>query len=318
MEVNNSNGGVMYSGNINAAGAPLVEKKKVWPYVVIGVLGVTTLVFAGLFVWALLRDNGDDGGVCDDAVVVEDENVKEVLAEAQKDAEVRKLVAEIETKVEEQVAPFEVSSRFYDSGGLFYQPEGFVTAIELNKSYGFLMDPIEGHTELNNKLQAVDVGRMLEERGFAKFGENYGTASAWGSTVTTYVNEQMGIVCETPAGYVSLNCGATTWYDEVDAKLSNELAKVYNEAVEEDAKLMVATTSAIKNSEVQPYQTILAYLNGFGAMFYRTSPEAEWVYFARGQGAPACAEYNTEDLKKAFLGQLCWSEEDGSDAKVEL
>ena len=131
----------------------------------------------------------------------------------------------------------------------------------------------------------------------------------------TLINDNSGVICR--MGYVYLGCGHKDWYNKENAALSDNLARVVLDATGEDPHLVVADVNQIKNSEISPYQRIEAMRQGFGSMFYRVSPEAEWQYFTSGQAGPTCSEYNTDDLRKAFAGMHCYSEGEGYDAVVK-
>jgi len=75
-------------------------------------------------------------------------------------------------------------------------------------------------------------------------------------------------------------------------------------------------SGSITDSKHAPYQR--AELGGPNnvELFYRTSPNSPWVYFAGAQGMLACSNYNTDDLKKAFLGESCHI--DGNISEVSL
>lgn len=318
-----------YSGEIGenmddgAVVAPkaMVPKQNVWLYAVIGVLTATVLILVGVLVAVSRVDQEASDNV---ANANDDQDVQLVLSEFKKDLAVRSLVAEVEAQINEKLSPYSVLLDFYDqSGVVYYQPEDFSTVVSLNKLYGFKVD--ESIARYNSALQKIlqdadwstEISDLLKVRGFVTDEEQYTSASA-GPGAVIYVNKDEGMVCNTTPLTLFLGCGATTWYDESDAALSNELAKVYEKAVGEKARLLLARVSKIENSIAEPYQTIDVKMSGFGALFYRVSPESEWKFFARGQDGPACSQYNTEDLKKAYLGRNCYNEEYGYDAKVEL
>lgn len=311
---------------------PLGSKKKAkWPFVVLGVVVILALVGGVVAILAMRKadsemtngtegengagsaENGGGGGI-------DGEESGGTMMEEKKEVMVQKLVAEVKVQIEKDVAEYGIKlNEFQDENLIYYRPEGFEVAIALNRSYGF---EVAGQNEVNlNELENQgyyaykEIGEMLENKGFVRLDGNYATGSA-GSEIL-YVNEGDGIVCGVPFWGVSLSCAATDWYDKDDAELSNELAKVYNEATGENATLLRARVADIKNSPVAPYQNISVGMQGFGAMFYRMSPEAEWVYFTSGQMGPSCEDFNTDDVRKAFAGESCWSEGEGFDAVVE-
>lgn len=203
--------------------------------------------------------------------------------------------------------------QIYDSGAS-YQPEGYDIGVPLTKSYGISLDSqnLEPGQTLYNLIDNYTIFQALEKTlikaGFTNTNQKVTTSSA-GPGAVSFVNQTSGVVCSVnPNG---ADCGYKTWYNKADAQLSNTLAQVYKEATGKDAHYLVAQVSAIKDSPVAPYQNISVGMPGFGALFYRLSPDAEWQYFAEGQGAPQCSEYNTDDLRKAFAGFSCFPDTPG-------
>lgn len=95
--------------------------------------------------------------------------------------------------------------------------------------------------------------------------------------------------------------------------LSEQLKEAYKNKTGKDYSFNDVTSAAIKNSAVSPYQTIEAtvvidlggsYTSNM-ALFYRTSPDAEWQYFTNTTGVLSCSDYSTDDLKKAYAGETC-------------
>lgn len=219
------------------------------------------------------------------------------------------------------------SEMFFDSGVdddfVVYRPDSFLTVVPLNKVYGYMMKSDflmreEGTNYLNRYNEEVfpEIERVLSNRGFHTDGEGYGTWSA-GPGRRTYWNDA-GVVCAFDEFNIGISCGHNTWYDREDAKLSNDLATVLKEATGEEPGVVIAKVGNIQDSEIVPYQRIEASRWGYASAFYRVSPNDRWIYFTSGQSGPACSEYNTEDLKKAFFGYNCYSEGNGWDSRVTL
>ena len=74
----------------------------------------------------------------------------------------------------------------------------------------------------------------------------------------------------------------------------------------------------IKDSQYTPYQTLRISVGGAAGLFYRTSPEAKWQFFTGTQAVLDCSDYNTEDLKKAYLGEPCYNYNTQTDSTVQL
>lgn len=299
------------------------HKKQVGWKVATGVLAVLAVVLGGLLVWQMVAKGGV--GECKDVALgnadvtvsgdtENSDGMDEVLLK--QDAQVRETVAAVGVKAEELLEPFRILEYVYDVE-VPYKPEGFLTAIQLNRGYGFKIERVDNPT-LPEKINGVDwasaFGDVLEGRGFVNTGEYYTSSSAPSANGALYVSNESGVVCEVENA-PRMNCSHKDWYDKADAELSNELSKIFEEATGEKVDYLVARVEHIRDSAVAPYQTIEVGRRGYGSSFYRVNPEAEWVYFASGQDGPACAQYNTEDLRKAFAGRQCWA--DGGYMEVE-
>lgn len=290
------------------------KKKQLGWKIAVGVLALIVVVLAGTLAWCMLTRGDSEGQGSasggDDATLDGSEGAEDDAEEFLKqDEAVREVVAAIKEKALELLDPYKLVDSIYDVE-VPYKPEGFLTAIQLNRGYGVKVEDSVNPT-LPEKINSVDwvteYGNVLKERGFVDTGEYYTLSSAVHSGGSLFVNEESGVVCMVE-DEPRLDCSHKDWYNKADAELTNELAKVFEVATGEEVGYLVATVESIQNSSVAPYQRIYAGRSGYRSSFYRVSPDAEWVYFASGQDGPACAEYNTEDLKKAFAGTRCWGE----------
>lgn len=290
------------------------KKKQLGWKIAVGVLALIVVVLAGTLAWCMLTRGDSEGKGSasggDDATLDGSEGAEDDAEEFLKqDEAVRETVAAIKEKALELLDPYKLVDSIYDVEAP-YKPEGFLTAIQLNRGYGVKVEDSVNPTlpeKINSVDWATEYGNVLKERGFVDTGEYYTLSSAVHSGGSLFVNEESGVVCMVE-DEPRLDCSHKDWYNEADAELTNELAKVFEAATGEEVGYLVATVESIQNSSVAPYQRIYAGRSGYRSSFYRVSPDAEWVYFASGQDGPACAEYDTEDLKKAFAGTRCWGE----------
>lgn len=251
-------------------------------------------------------------------VAAETERTPEEMEQLAK-AKIQSVITGVRARMEEALGPVLTET---EQGFIAYRPEGMLTAVPLEVTYGVGLsdDYLYGEQELDYTAMYAEevfagVERYLREAGFEATGERYGTWSG-GVWPETYLDEQTGVLCVIDAMFVGIHCGYKEWYNRENAELSNNLAKAEMKVTGEDPWLTVANVEAIIDSEVSPYQRISAAKPGYGAMFYRVSPEAEWVYFTSGQAGPACSEFNTDDLRKAFAGLGCYSIEEQREAIV--
>jgi len=191
----------------------------------------------------------------------------------------------------------------------------------LDRSYGVRWDLsglIDNATVYSRALDAVVSGDLLikstqwlESQGFSRYDNP-------AASDHTYLNGS-GVICTLGVGYpgMLLNCGYIGWFDSKAAEFSNQVA--VSSGFEEGAVLQINPENLkIKDSAYAPYQTMIAYGPRGGTMFYRTSPDEPWQWFQEWttQAVTYCGDYNTDDLKRAFLGDICWFE--GGTSQVEL
>ncbi len=198
---------------------------------------------------------------------------------------------------------------------IFYVPEGFNTHINLRLSLA--------------KTIATDMEKVkatLAENGYKLVGEMPHATSAPMPTTYEYINNEKEIVCgvyavtneKTGAENVYVSCAKTswTWLTEEEKALLLALEAAYYKKTNKYPEKMISLGIKIKDSEFKPYQTIIVSTNDGNSQFYRTSPYSEWQYFRTSLVAASCGEYNTEDLKKAYLGEICYN--DKAQSTVQL
>ncbi len=74
---------------------------------------------------------------------------------------------------------------------------------------------------------------------------------------------------------------------------------------------LVVTVPSIKDSQTEGYKLAEGALSGYGDMsgaaaLYYQAPDGVWRFFRAGQDSPACTDYNSDELKKAFVGEPCY------------
>lgn len=162
------------------------------------------------------------------------------------------------------------------------------------------------------------------ESNFKKSGfESIGTLPFLGSAgpkIDGYLNASRNIVCGVfedsewvygnAQDYVYyLECAKTdwAWLTEDEKELVGELETAYHNKTGEYPITLYNYDNEIKDSQYAPYQTLRTEVGGGYGLFYRVGPEEEWQYFAGGQSYLECSEYNTEELKKAYAGEVCYN-----------
>ena len=297
------------------------DKKKVnKPAIFFGILA---LIFAGVSVFFGIEyfkpkesscENNcemsalDDGGDRDDG---DSETAKvESMAEQYK---------EVEDVIDDLTVGIGVDWSYTEnSEGLTYKPEGFNTFITMKLDIvKRVID--QSYTDSNAmETNLKTLKTRFEDAGFSSLGILPFLGSA-GTEIYGYLDASRNIVygmyrsTEFKAGgelnyyYVALECAKTNWIllTEADKDLILGLETAYYEK-EGKYPSVIYGIRDIENSQYTPYQTLNVRIGGGYALFYRVSPEEKWQYFAGGQSALPCSDYNTEDLKKAFAGNVCY------------
>lgn len=289
---------------------PVPEKKEV--NVVAIVLGVIAGIFAIVAIVFLVKYFTEKPKCEAEAVVQEpSEAEKEVITTnvmARDYKEVYDLVSELASKSDKR--------HLYEDGGfLMYTAGDTGVYVEMKYVLGGKMNTT--WDDLDGDMAAV--GADLEAVGFKNIGVMPFVGSA-GPKIYGYLNEETKTVCnvyesqEQLSGgaqeYANFSCSKTSWawLTEDELKLIGELATAYRDKKGADTVIaMAGWNNSIMDSKYEPYQTLMLQIGGGYALFYRVNPESEWQYFAGGQSPLDCSDYNTDDLKKAFVGEVCYN-----------
>lgn len=305
-----------------------VKKQLGWK-IATGVLALLVVVLGGLLVWRMVAK--DDSVKCQDVASGDAGNSDGAAGDLSKqDAQVREIVEAVKevaaqfmkvTLENEFVGSYQVSLDFYreyNEAFPVYKIEESMPFIMLNRSYGFgLFAPTFQNFFTDQRLMEVlrneEYQAAVEDLFVAKGFESY----AFGME---YLNRETGVVCNLPYGGVPTHfaCGHIDWYDRENAELVKELGKAYG-----DVESMVFGEANVVNSEYEPYQRAevgvwsVAGIGGANGLFYRPGAEAAWQYYAALQTVPSCESFDTEDLRRAFAGVACFSDQSGQEATVE-
>ena len=193
----------------------------------------------------------------------------------------------------------------YESYTIF---EPLKTVTLLDKSYSIRYDS----NSVDEPLLVEDkIAKKLASLGFT---ETKPTTTIWSSRI--YTNPDSNIICS--VNYFETSCGYYKWVYDDTITMVNQLAEAYkNKEGEYPGVITLCEYSTIEDSSVSPYQTIGVSFDGAGGSFYRVSPSAEWRFFGGGQTAFSCDKYNTQDLKNAYAGEVCYDEVSGTNLTVQ-
>ncbi len=106
-----------------------------------------------------------------------------------------------------------------------------------------------------------------------------------------------------------VDCANVNWISNEKKELVLTLAKVA------DVNYVNAKVANIENSPVSPYQRLTASSWNYAMLFYRPSPDSDWVYITGTQDLVSCDIYD-EEAKKAYAGEKCWDTEKNQESTL--
>lgn len=203
--------------------------------------------------------------------------------------------------------------RTYNEAFVIYRSNDWKSATDLSLTYGFeVSSSISPSWKTVETLISALTNELLQ-RGFQEY-----QLKTMGSK--EYINEQTGIICS--VGEASLpytfGCSSVNWYDAENVELINDLAEAYKKQEGDYPHFIATSESAVEDSGYERYQRLMVNLYGAAGWFYRVSPESEWVFFRGAQDAIPCSDFNTDDLRRAFVGVGCRNEKTQMDETVKL
>lgn len=153
----------------------------------------------------------------------------------------------------------------------------------------------------------TNVAQLYKDLGLTKT-DTYGDAE---TSSLTHVYAGKGVICtvdDTTAQVspTSVNCGLISAYTDAAAK-----AKPVVTALPSLTSTTAFGPVKIRDSQVNGYQSAQASvgdvkgMGGYAALFYKKDG-GTWKYFKGTQEIIPCTEYNTTDLRNAFMGDACW------------
>ena len=218
-----------------------------------------------------------------------------------KDTEVSSYVAELKKLAKDTVDVMGDDSTEHSFATYF---DGLKAATSIEKNYGFTYEPSDIDLDQAGLLSNALINKLTND-GFVSFDD----ARIYPAG-PSYINEDTGIACYVSGGLpFGLSCGYYKWVSDETVELVNELADAYKASEGKYPHYLGVYASEgfrITDSEISPYQTLTARFENAAALFYRVSPNDEWKYFIGTQAVLNCSDYNTEELKNAFAGDVCY------------
>lgn len=316
---NNTDGAVDITGKPNAETMPVgavVERKKNNALTII--LGLLVVVFAGLAIYFGFNyyKTQDDYGKGDKSnTTTESDDVVEVSGDVGMADEYRS----VESLMKEVIAGVQNSWGYLSNGsGLAYKPKGLNTYVPMKIN---IVTDIRYDSKQESDNNMALIKTKLEGLGFEALGiipflgsagpQIYGYSNSNDVACGVYEESVYQNPNDINDGYekVILECGKTNWgfLSDEELHLVGELEKAYLEKKGEYPRIINAYGAEAEKSQYEPYQVLRVGLGGGLGLFYRVSPNDEWQFFAITQAPLECSEYNTDDLRKAFAGDVCYN-----------
>ncbi len=247
----------------------------------------------------------------------EKEEASDVEVDAEVDAEVDEEVRAIVKDVYEGMSDFFADingftvNLSFDDGTLYEFEDGYATSIEKSYEVSYILNNYtsdfyasRGETNYINMIDKVMKSHKLTRTAISD-GLFYGR--------TLYYTSDDGYVCTatTSAMPSTVSCSNTKWLSEDRKELVKTLIDTYRkgEASSEDyegAIYLYANEKDIKDGGTKPYQVLEGAVLGAAIVFYRKSPDDDWIYFKTTQQLFSCDAFQTEDEQKAFKGERCY------------
>lgn len=172
-------------------------------------------------------------------------------------------------------------------------------------------------------VDVASVGKLLSDKGFTV--KNFDDPNP-GDTYSVYSHADVVCSVENTAGSNTAAAHTVTvvCYDMVDyealttslkpfatAYLAAEKAQGRGDSVRFSGKPVIkdSKTPGYKLTTIgtSGYDGTSVNVGGFVSLFYQT-PDGVWHFFKGAQSVLNCSDYNTQDLKKAYLGEQCGDE----------
>ncbi len=278
---------------------------------------VLLLALGGLLAWKLL-DNGDNKQQCETIAENTEEDTK---GEGTDDtyATIRKVNKILKDTRGLAVRYANIAyGESYDAQSVTYEYEkGYSTALEWSFGYRMLgLDSkpetmsdfdkrITNNTDFKNELRSLMKKYGLVEHEIAD-GGNFEEGK-----YLFYMSDD-GYLCDySSSGFFYISCGHTSWISEEKKTLMKELTDVYVASGMTTREgntpiYMDASSDDVAYNKGKTYQILTVALSNAGADFYRKGTDGEWKFAFGGQVGPGCSEFNTDELKEAFEGHICY------------
>lgn len=273
--------------------------------IIAGAIGIAAIVAIVIFLVILASSKKEEPvkNIEQPVAQEEKEKPKKDMTAAEKEAVIKSVLADFKSAAKTAVDDIDLTFQdIYDTNSPYYLPKNANTGIMLDKSFGihFASKNTEDLAVIEKVAEAVR--NELDELGFVE----YDKIALMGGP--QYLDEEKNVICGviTTSLPFEVTCGHTSWITTEKLAFINSLAEAYYKKEGKYPIALNASKDAIKDSVFEPYQRLEASMPGAGAIFYRPSKTADWVFFTAGQAAPTCAEFSKDaGARRAFQGQTC-------------
>lgn len=205
---------------------------------------------------------------------------------------------------------FEIYQKYDEDPAHYDFEEGYSTSLEASFGLIFWLEPVERHLALAKNTDLYSKVREVLKNHSLKATSN---VSGYIQEVEYYLSDD-GYVCwfNSNSAPLHLECSHTSWLSRAKKDLVKQLADAYKKDENVDATTIYvdANPEDIETTANGEYQRIYGRLDNAGAWFYRKGTDGEWKFFtALQQQMLDCKDYDTDELKAAFVGTDCYDYE---------
>ena len=266
--------------------APKIPKNQLILIISLAVLALAGVCFG---VYGIIKANSNNSAPTPTPTPSTPSDNTPVTVTKTTDEKVQDIIDKISSKIESETI-YTTAANNGGNGSKLIGIAGSNVFTDADRAYGITISSVSYEDE--SEVSAV-INSVLTSNGYTFVKEKI----LPGTSENIYYNATDGIYCTTHPTVV--NCNSEDWADEADKELVVALSKAIPG---EDT--INASVDNIKNSPIAPYQKITAGITDAAGLFYRVSPDSDWVFFKGTQAVLPCSDY-TGDAAKAFAGEQC-------------
>ena len=302
----------MERGEFQQSVAPQEKKSGRGLLFVTAFFALATVVLGACLAFTLMKgDNGESAKTNDNKPVAE-------ANKEDSDEKVRNIINDVYDVFVEAAENYRVDKNY---GNDMLIPIDDDLAIYANKWYGFSFKPNEylsKELEKNNGYAKLEktVTDALSKKGIKKVSQpkSFHYANMDVDLLSWYEGD--GIFCEyEKLSEITLSCADKSWYTDEQKELTLALRAAYKKKTGEEGS-EISIPNAHKIEKKNGYEHLVAYDSNAVAHYYRKDG-GEWKYFISTQAPVSCDKYDTDELKEAYNGTICYDSTTYADSVVK-